>query len=118
MPDEQGLSSEEHFELYQYLLSRLSERQLAAVRAEIEVAVTEPVFETSTPEEDIRISKIVRREVGKVSMRLRTSREMLTTALEIIRARVTELPTIADALARHLERSAEEIELRTDTPTP
>ena len=116
MPDEQ-LTSDEWLELYRYLLARLQERGFAVIRAEIEVAAAAPVFEESTPEEDLRISQIIRREVGRASMRLRTPAEMFGTALEIFRARLTELPVVADAASRHLDRSAERVEFRLDAPT-
>ena len=117
MPDEQ-LTSDEWLELYRHLLGRLAERGFAAVRADIEVAAAAPVFEESTPEEDLRISRIVRGEVGRATMRLRTPAEMFAAALEILGARLTELPAVVDAASRHLERPVEQIEFRLDTPTP
>jgi len=117
MPDEQ-LTSDEWLELYRHLLDRLADRGFAAVRADIEVAAAAPVFEESTPEEDLRISRLVRGEVGRATMRLRTPAEMFTAALEVLRARLTELPTVVDTASRHLELAVEQIEFRLDTPTP
>jgi hypothetical protein len=117
VPDEQT-TSDEWLELYRHLLGRLSERQLTTVRAEIELAAAAPIFEEGTPEEDLQISRIVRGEVGKATMRLRNPAEMFAAALELLRARLTEIPAIVEAVGRHLERPVEQIEFRLDTPTP
>ena len=50
------ISGEEWLELYRYLIAELASLGLNDVRSEIEAAVSAPVVEESTPEEEARIS--------------------------------------------------------------
>lgn len=116
MPDEQ-LTNDDWLELYRYLLAQLEERGYADVRAEIEMAAAAPVFEESTPDEDVRISRITRGKVGRATMRPRSPAELFDAGLEVLRARLIELPAVAEAIPRHLGIDVGSIEFRLDAPT-
>jgi hypothetical protein len=109
------MSTQDWEELFRYLLARLEERGLTQIRAEIEVAATAPVFEESTPEEDVRISAMVRGEVGKAYIRRRTASEMFNVAVGVLYSRLIEVPVIADSISRNLKRPPEQVEFRPDT---
>lgn len=117
MPDEH-LNSDEWLELYRYLLAQLGERGFRDVGAEIETAAAAPLFEESTPDEQVRISRTVRSEVGRATMRSRSPAEMFGAGLDVLRVRLTELPAVADAIHRHLGTNVPSIEFRLDTLTP
>jgi hypothetical protein len=108
------ISDEEWLDLYRYLLTLLEKRGLNGVRAEIEAAASAPVVEESTPEDEARISKIVRGEVGRAVIRRRSAEEVFKTAVGVLRSRLIELPAVAAGVAKHLGISSEQIELRVD----
>jgi transcription initiation factor TFIIIB Brf1 subunit/transcription initiation factor TFIIB len=108
------LSDEEWLELYRHLLAQLQERGFNEIRAEIEAAASAPLAEESTPEEEARISRIVRGEVGRAVIRRRSPEEVFSAAVGVLQSRLIELPRVAAALADRLDVSAERIEFRVD----
>lgn len=108
------ISGEERLELYRYLLTELEERGLNEVRAEIEAAASAPVVEESTPEDEERISKIVRGEVGKTIIRRRNPDEVFAAALGVLQSRLVEIPALAGALSKRLRTPSDRIEFRVD----
>ena len=80
------ISGEERLELYRYLLTELGERGFNEVRIEIEAAASAPVVEESTPEDEERISKIVRGDVGKTIIRRRNPEEVFAAALGVLQS--------------------------------
>lgn len=108
------ISGEEWLDLYRYLLTRLEERGFIEVRAEIEAAASAPVVEESTPEDDARISRIVRGEVGRAIIRRRTPEEVFKAAVGVLQSRLIELPSVAGVLAEHLGIPATQIEFHID----
>lgn len=111
---EENISDEEWLELYRYLLTRLEERGFNEVRAEIEEAAAAPVIEQSTPEDEARISKMVRGEVGRAVIRRRGPEEVFKAALGVLQARLIELPAVAGSVAERLGIPATRIEFRVD----
>jgi transcription initiation factor TFIIIB Brf1 subunit/transcription initiation factor TFIIB len=111
---ELDIAEEEWLDLYRHLLAGLQERGFAEVRAEIEAAVSAPLVEESSPEEEARIAKIIRGEVGNATFRRRRPEEVFSAAVEVLQARLIELPTVAAALAQHLAVSPRQIEFRVD----
>jgi len=111
---ELDIAEEEWLDLYRHLLSGLQERGFAEIRAEIEAAVSAPLVEESSPEEEARIAKIILGEVGNATFRRRRPKEVFSAAVEVLQARLTELPTVAAALAQHLAVSPRQIEFRVD----
>jgi len=105
---------EEWLELYRYLLIELNKGDYNEVRTEIETAASAPVVEESTPEDEARISKLVRGEVGKTIIRRRSPEEVFSAAMEVLRSRLEELPALANALSRRLGVPAQRIEFRVD----
>ena len=108
------ISGEEWLELYRYLLAELDKRGFSEVRAEIETAASAPVVEESTPEDEARISKLVRGEVGKAIIRRRSPEEVFGAAMGVLRSRLVELPTLAIILSKHFGIAADHIEFRVD----
>jgi hypothetical protein len=108
------ISNEERLELYRYLLTALEERGLREVRGEIEAAASAPVVEESTPEDEERISKLVRGEVGKRIIRRREPHEVFAAALEVLQSRLVEIPALAGALSMRLATPSDRIEFRLD----
>jgi hypothetical protein len=108
------ISGEERLELYRYLLTELEKRGLNEVRAEIEAAASAPVVEESTPEDEERISKIVRGEVGKTIIRRRNPDEVFAAALGVLQSRLVEVPALAGALSKRLGTPSDRIEFRVD----
>jgi transcription initiation factor TFIIIB Brf1 subunit/transcription initiation factor TFIIB len=108
------ISGEEWLELYRYLLSELEKRGFNEVRTEIETAASAPVVEESTPEDEARISKLVRGEVGKAIIRRRSPEEVFAAAIGVLRSRLVELPTLGAALSKHLGVTTDHIEFRVD----
>ena len=108
------ISGEEWLDLYRYLLTRLEERGFNEVRAEIEAAASAPVVEESTPEDEARISRIVRGEVGRAIIRRRTPEEVFKAAVGVLQSRLIELPAVAGVLAEHLGIPATQIEFHVD----
>lgn len=108
------ISGEEWLELYRYLLTELDRGGFIEVRAEIEIAASAPVVEESTPEDEARISKLVRGEVGKAIIRRRSPEEVFAAAVEVLRSRLEELPALAGILSKRLEVPSERIEFRLD----
>jgi len=108
------ISGEEWLELYRYLLSELEKGGFDEVRAEIEAAASAPVVEESTPEDEARISKLVRGEVGKAIIRRRSPEEVFAAAIGVLRSRLVELPILASVLSKHLGIAQERIEFRVD----
>jgi hypothetical protein len=108
------ISGEEWLELYRYLLAELDKRGFGEVRAEIEIAASAPVVEESTPEDEARISKLVRGEVGKAIIRRRSPEEVFGAAMGVLRSRLVELPRLAITLGKHLGIAADHIEFRVD----
>jgi len=98
MPD---LTSDEWFELYRHLLASLRERQLAHIAEEIEAAAARPVIKDTTAEEEARISAISK-EVGQISLRQRTPEEAFASAVEVLSARLLEIPQIAASLKENV----------------
>jgi transcription initiation factor TFIIIB Brf1 subunit/transcription initiation factor TFIIB len=108
------ISGEEWLELYRYLLFELEKRGFNEVRTEIETATSAPVVEESTPEDEARISKLVRGEVGKAIIRRRSPEEVFAAAIGVLRSRLVELPTLGSVLSKHLGVTADHIEFRVD----
>lgn len=108
------MSGGEWLDLYRYLLAKLATLGLNEVRSEIEAAASAPVVEESTPEEEARISKLIRGEVGKAIIRRRDPSEVFHTALGVLHSRLIEMPAVAVALANNLKVSAARIEFRVD----
>jgi len=108
------ISGEEWLDLYRYLLTELEKRGFNEVRAEIEAAASAPVVEESTPEDQARISRMVRGEVGRAIIRRRSPKEVFDAAIGVLQSRLIELPAVARALAEHLGISAARIEFRVD----
>jgi len=108
------ISGEEWLELYRYLLTELDARGFNEVRAEIEAAASAPVVEESTPEDEARISKLVRGEVGRAIIRRPGPEEVFRTAVGVLRSRLVELPALAGVLTKHIGVPAERIEFRVD----
>jgi hypothetical protein len=108
------ISGEEWLELYRYLLAALDKGGFSEVRAEIETAASAPVVEESTPEDEARISKLVRGEVGKAIIRRRSPEEVFAAAIGVLRSRLVELPALASVLNKHLGIAADRIEFRVD----
>jgi hypothetical protein len=108
------ISGEEWLELYRYLLAELERGGFNEVRAEIESAASAPVVEESTPEDEARISKLVRGEVGKAILRRRGPEEVFAAATGVLRSRLIELPTLAGVLSKHLAITPDRIEFRVD----
>ena len=108
------ISDEEWLDLYRYLLAQLQERGFNEIRAEIEAAASAPLVEESTPEDEARISKLVREEVGKAIIRRRSFEEVFSAAVGVLQSRLIELPEVAAALAQHLGITATQTEFRVD----
>ena len=108
------ISGEEWLDLYQYLLTRLEAKGFNEVRTEIEAAASAPVVEESTPEDEARISEIVRGEVGRAVIRRRSPEEVFKSAVGVLQSRLIELPAVAAGLAERLEVSPDDIEFRVD----
>lgn len=108
------ISGEEWLELYRYLLTELDRGGFIEVRAEIESAASAPVVEESTPEDEARISKLVRGEVGKAIIRRRSPEEVFAAAVEVLRSRLEELPALESILSKQLGVPSERIEFRVD----
>jgi hypothetical protein len=108
------ISGEEWLDLYRYLLTELEKRGFNEVRAEIEAAASAPVVEESTPEDEARISKIVRGEVGRAIIRRRSPEEVFEAAIGVLQSRLMELPAVAGVLAEHLGIPPAQIEFRVD----
>lgn len=110
----ENISDEEWLDLYRYLLTELEKRGFNEVRAEIEAAASAPVVEESTPEDEARISRIVRGEVGRAIIRRRSPEEVFDAAVGVLQSRLIELPAVAGVLAAHLGIPAARIEFRID----
>ena len=108
------LSVEEWAALYQYLLTELEKRGFNEIRAEIETAASEPAAEEGTPEEQARISGLVRGEVGKATIRRRSPEEVFAAAVGVLRSRLEELPVLAAILSKSLALPPDRIEFRFD----
>jgi hypothetical protein len=105
------ISNDESVELYQYLLGALERQHLVDIRAVIEVATSVPIVEDDSSEAGFRVQK----GVGNTSIRRPTPLEVLETALDVLYRRLVEIPAVAQALSKNLERSPEQIEFRPDT---
>lgn len=110
----ENISGEEWLELYRYLLNELAVRGFDDIRLEIEAAASAPVTEESTPEDQARISKIVRGEVGRRRIRRREPAEVFSAAVQVLQSRLFELPAVALSLAKHLGQAPTEVEFRRD----
>lgn len=110
----ENISGEEWLELYRYLLNELAVRGYNDIRLEIEAAASAPVTEESTPEDQARLSKIVRGEVGRTRIRRRGPDEVFQAAIEVLQSRLVELPAVAVGLAKHLAVPAAGMEFRRD----
>jgi hypothetical protein len=108
------LSEAEWLELYRYLLMRLEERRFNDVRAEIEAAAAAPLIEESSPEDQARVSKLVRGEVGKAVIRRREPKEVFNAAVDVLSVRLIELPALASRVAELFKVQAANIEFRVD----
>jgi hypothetical protein len=111
---ESDISGEQWLELYRHLLARLEERRFDDVRSAVEAAAFAPVFEEGSVEEDVRISKLVRGEVGKRVLRRRTPAEVFGAAVGVLQTRLVELPAVAAAVSQHLDRAPSAVEFRVD----
>jgi len=110
----ENITYEEWLELYRYLLTQLESRGFREIRAEIETAASAPVFEESSPEEQNRISILVRGDVGHGVTRRRRPQEVFETAIGVLHSRLLELPQIAVGVAKHLHVQPADIDFRID----
>jgi hypothetical protein len=108
------ITAEEWLELYEYLLTALDNGGFNEVRVEIETAALAPIVEESTPEDEARISQLIRGEVGKAIIRRRSPEEVFAAAVGVLRSRLIEVPALASGLGKHLGIRAERIEFRVD----
>lgn len=108
------MSDEDWLELYTYLLRRLDEKGFPGIREEIEDAASAPVTEESKPEDEARISKAVREEVGRIAFRRRQPKEVFEAAVRVLQSRLIELPKVAESLAERLQVPKDRIEFRLD----
>ena len=111
---ESDISGEQWLELYRHLLLQLKERRFDDVRAAVEAAAFAPVFEETSAEEEERVSKIVRGEVGKRILRRRSPAEVFAAAVGVLHTRLIEVPAVAQAISKHFERSPRDVEFRVD----
>jgi hypothetical protein len=72
------------------------------------------VIEESTPEDEARISKLVRGEVGRAVIRRREPEEAFKAAVGVLQTRLVELPAVAGSLAKHLGIQTSQVEFRVD----
>jgi hypothetical protein len=117
MPDDQ-LTDSDWLELHNHLVAQLAERGFADVRAAVEQAAAEPIFEESTPEHEDHISRAVRADINRTTMRTRNPEEVFAAGLEVLRARLTELPAVVRAITKYLGPNIGPIEFRLETPIP
>jgi hypothetical protein len=96
-----------------YLLRRLEERRFNDVRAEIEAAAAAPLIEES-PEDQVRVSKLVRGEVRKAVIRRREPKEVFNAAVDVLSVGLIELPALASRVAELFKVQAANIEFRVD----
>lgn len=96
-----ALNNDEWLDLYRYLIAALRERELTHIVAEIEDAAARPVIEEQSAEEDARVSKISK-EVGRIALRPRTPAEAFAAAVEVLHARLIEVPGIGRSLTEGL----------------
>jgi hypothetical protein len=92
----------------------LQEYGLTEVRTEIETAASAPLMEEGTPEDDARISRLVRSEVGRGAIRRKRPNEVFASAIAVLQSRLVELPAVADGIVGHLRLAATRIEFRVD----
>jgi hypothetical protein len=111
---DQSISGEEWLELYRYLLNELAVRGYDDIRLEIEAAASAPVTEESSPEDQARLSKTVRGEVGRTRIRRRRPDEVFQASIEVLQSRLVELPAVAVSLAKHLAVPPASTEFRRD----
>lgn len=110
----EDISEADWLDLYRHVLAQLNQRGLNELRAEIESAAAAPVVEASSPEDQERVSKLVRGEIGKVVVRRRNPREVFDAALGVLQTRLIELPAVADRVAALVKVPASQIEFRVD----
>jgi hypothetical protein len=108
------ISESDWLELYRQLLGQLEKRGFAEVRAEIETAAAAPVVEESSPEDEARVSRMIRGEVGKAIIRRRNPEEVFYAAVRVLRTRLMEVPSVAARVADLIGVPATSIEFRVD----
>lgn len=114
MPDS-DLSDAECLELYQFLLERLDAEGFAEFRREVESAATAPIFDESSDEEDARVLKEIKGEVGQRALRRREPLEVFEAAIDVIWTRLIEFPRVAAAIETNLKLAATaRVEFRVD----
>jgi hypothetical protein len=108
------LSTDEWRELYRYLLQRLQDAQALDLRVAVETAAAAPLEEESSPDETVRISSIVKGDVGKAIIRPKTPEEAFLTAVHVLESRLVEVPALAHAVADTFDLPPDEIVFRPD----
>jgi hypothetical protein len=95
------LSDTEWLLAYRHLLGSLRERQMAHIAEEIEAAAARPVIAETTAEEEARVHAISS-EVSRIALRPRMPAEAFAAAVEVLFARLVEVPEIALSVRTHL----------------
>lgn len=113
MPDP-DLSDADCLELYQFLLERLDAEGFAEFRREVESAATAPIFDESSDEEEARVLKEIKGEVGQRALRRREPLEVFEAAIDVIWTRLIEFPRVAAAIETNLKLDASRVEFRVD----
>jgi hypothetical protein len=108
------LSNEDWLELYRFLLERLESKGLVDVRRAIEAAAAAPVFERGSDDEEARILKEFKGDVGQRALRRREPFEVFAAALDVIWTRLVELPEVARAIQLNIGGTEQQIEFRVD----
>jgi hypothetical protein len=108
------LTAEEWFELYEHLLAQLNERGFTEVRQEIQTAAATPVFEEGSDDDEGTLRRRRSGAVGKVTIRRRRPEEAFDVAVDLLEAKLVEVPMIAAALVERLHIPASRVEFRVD----
>ena len=108
------LTAEEWFELYEHLLAQLDEKGFSEVRQEIQTAAAAPVFEERSDDDEGTLPKRRSGAVGNVTIRRRRPEEAFDVALDLLEAKLVEIPMIAAALVERLQIPAMRVEFRVD----
>lgn len=113
--------------LYEYLLSRLRELNLSGVAGEVEYAATHRIVEhnpdntaeptssvTSDPSQPVGGSTTLYDQNELTESRAPNAQEAFAAALDVLRTRVVELPTVLQAVGQALNGELSQVEWRPD----
>ena len=90
-------------EAYDYLLGRLRELGADDLIAEMTDAAAMPVRRSPTTREEVLLSKMPKRELGRTALEAPTTRAAFHAALLVLESRPIHLPAILDALQQRFE---------------